>query len=64
MPACGRLCERLYVIGFVCPETGETSFWLVPALNAEVFQLLLDAFAEEQGVGRRKRIVLVLDQAG
>lgn len=56
--------QWLWVVGFVCPESGETSFWLVPALNTAVFQLLLDAFAEEQGVGRRKRILLVLDQAG
>lgn len=58
----------LYVVAFVCPEHGETSFWLVPALNAVVFELLLDAFAEERGVGKRrgkrKRILLVLDQAG
>jgi transposase len=59
-----RRYEWLYVVGFVCPESGETSFWLVPELNAVVFQLLLQAFAEEQGVGARKRILLVLDQAG
>lgn len=59
-----RKYEWLWVVGFVCPERGETSFWLVPKLNARVFQLLLDAFAEEQGVGARKRILLVLDQAG
>lgn len=59
-----RRYQWLYVVGFVCPERGETSFWLVPELNAPVFQLLLEAFAEEQGVGRRKRILLVLDQAG
>ncbi len=56
--------QALYVVAFVCPESGETSFWLVPALNAAVFQLLLAAFAEERGVGKRKRILLVLDQAG
>lgn len=56
--------EWLYGVAFVCPESGETSFWLVPALNAAVFELLLDAFAEEQGMGKRKRVLLVLDQAG
>lgn len=56
--------QWLYVVGFVCPESGETSFWLVPALSTEIFQLLLDAFAQEQGVGPKKRILLVLDQAG
>jgi hypothetical protein len=56
--------QWLYVVGFVCPGSGETSFWLVPALNAAIFQLLLEAFADEQGVGKGKRILLVLDQAG
>jgi transposase len=56
--------QWLWVVAFVCPESGETSFWLVPALTTEVFQLLLDAFARERGVGARKRILLVLDQAG
>lgn len=51
-------------MAFVCPESGATSFWLVPALTAAVFDLLLQAFAEEQGVSARKRILLVLDQAG
>ena len=55
--------QWLYVVAFVCPERGETSFWLVPALTGEIFHLLLDAFAQEQGVGRGKRLLLVLDQA-
>lgn len=56
--------QWLYVVAFVCPQSGETSFWLVPALTTAVFQLLLHAFAQEQGVGSHKRILLVLDQAG
>ncbi|HEV2131539.1 MAG TPA: IS630 family transposase, partial [Longimicrobiaceae bacterium] len=53
-----------YVVAFVHPESGETSFWLVPALNAVIFSALLHAFAEEHGLGERKRILLVVDQAG
>lgn len=56
--------EWLYVAGFVQPESGKSSFWLLSGVNGPVFDLLLKAFAEEQGVGRRKRILLVLDQAG
>lgn len=56
--------QWLWVVAFVCPERGETSFWLVPALTSEIFRLLLLAFAREQGVGPKKRILLVLDQAG
>ncbi len=56
--------EWLYVVAFVHPESGEVVFWLVPAINARIFSALLAAFAEEQGVGERKRILLVIDQAG
>lgn len=56
--------EWLYVVAFVHPESGETVFWLVPAINARIFSALLHAFAEEQGLGERKRILLVIDQAG
>ncbi len=37
--------EWLYVAAFVRPETGDTSFWLIPEVNAEVFRLLVHAFA-------------------
>lgn len=56
--------EWLYVVAFVHPESGGVVFWLVPTINARIFSLLLAAFAEEQGVGERKRILLVIDQAG
>lgn len=54
----------LYVASFVHPESGRSSFWLLSGVDGPVFDLLLKAFAEEQGVGRRKRILMVLDQAG
>lgn len=56
--------EWLYVASFVHPESGKSSFWLLSGVDGPVFDLLLKAFAEEQGVGPRKRILLVLDQAG
>ena len=56
--------EWLYLVGFVHPESGRTSWWIVPALNAQVFSAVLTAFAEEQQVGPDKRILLVLDGAG
>ena len=52
--------EWLYVYAFVCPETGETEFWLVPSANTESFQGVLAAFLR----GRRASVMLVLDQAG
>lgn len=56
--------EWTYLSAFVNPEKGTTSFWLTPTVNKAVFLLMLQAFAEEQGVGKHKRIILVLDNAG
>jgi transposase len=56
--------EWTYLSAFVHPESGSTSFWLTPTVNKAVFLLMLRAFAEEQRVGKRKRIILVLDNAG
>ena len=44
--------------------SGRSSLWLLSGVDGPIFDLLLTAFAREQGVGRRKRILLVLDQAG
>lgn len=56
--------EWLYLIAFVHPQDGRSSFWLVPRINAAVFAQVLNAFAQEQRVSRRRRILLVMDQAG
>jgi transposase len=56
--------EWLYLAGFVHPESGRTSWWIVPTINAQVFSAILEAFAEEQQVGPGKRILLMLDGAG
>lgn len=53
-----------YVYGFVQPESGKTSWLLLPTVNTQTFSLALAAFAAEQGVGPHKRILLVMDQAG
>lgn len=52
--------EWLYVYAFVCPESGETEFWLVPSVNTESFQRVLAAFLG----GRAASVMLVMDQAG
>lgn len=54
----------MYLYGFVQPESGKTSWLLLPTVNTQVFSLALAAFALEQGVGPNKQILLVLDQAG
>lgn len=56
--------EWVYLAGFVHPESGRTSWWIVPAISAEIFAAILAAFAKEQQVGPEKRILLVLDGAG
>src|SRR5215213_8578194 len=56
--------EWLYLVGFVHPESGRTSFWIVPQLTAAVFAAVLTAFIEEQEFDERKRLLLVLDGAG
>jgi hypothetical protein len=56
--------QWLFVIGFVHPESGRTSFWIVPQLNATIFAAVFAAFVEEQGFDERKRLLLVLDGAG
>jgi transposase len=56
--------EWLYVCGFVRPTTGETEWWLLPAISALAFGLVLAAFARDVGAGARKHILLVLDGAG
>lgn len=54
----------LWVVAFVCPESGESSWWMVPSLNAPTFARLLRAFAEERKAGPDTRVLLVLDNAG
>lgn len=56
--------QWMYLYGFVEPESGKTSWLLMPTVNTAAFSLALAAFVKEQGVGPNKHILLVLDQAG
>jgi hypothetical protein len=44
--------QWMYLYGFVEPESGATSWLLMPTVNTQAFSLALAAFAEEQGVGQ------------
>ena len=44
----------------MCPESGETEFWLAPGVDTETFTRVLAAFLR----GRDQAVLLVLDQAG
>lgn len=56
--------EWSYLYAFARPKTGEVHWLVLPTVDAEVFSLALESFAEEVGAGKRKRILLVLDGAG
>jgi len=53
-----------WMYGFVEPQSGKTSWLLMPTVNTVAFSLALAAFAQEQGVRPKKHLLLVLDQAG
>jgi transposase len=56
--------EWMYVYACVHPESGRTSWLLLPTVNVEVFSQALAIFAQEAGIGPDKRMVLLLDRAG
>jgi hypothetical protein len=53
-----------YLYGFVCPESGQTFWLLLPAVAAYVWSAALAEFASALGCGPHKQVVLVIDQAG
>ncbi len=56
--------QWLYVTAFVGPATGETVWYLSNGVSKPLFAGLLAAFAKEVGAGPKKRVVLLLDNAG
>jgi transposase len=53
--------EWCYVYGAVAPTTGERFFLELPSLNAEMFQIFLDAFAQASPDSLN---ILLLDNSG
>jgi len=56
--------QWLWLYGFVEPGTGETYWWLLPFVNIELFSRVLKDFACHFQIGSKKRVLLVIDQAG
>ena len=56
--------QWLYIYAFVHPASGQTQWLLLPTVNAEIFTLALQHFAQAVGASKQKQIVLVLDRAG
>src|SRR3954454_21913664 len=56
--------EWTYLYAFARPKSGEVHCLILPTVSTEVFSLALKNFAREVEAGERKRILLVVDQAG
>lgn len=56
--------QWLWLYAFVQPQTGQTYWWLLPNVNTKLFSRVLKDFAQHFRVGKNKRIILPLDQAG
>ena len=52
-----------YVYGFVHPADGRTRWLILPTVNTAARQVALTTFAQAEGGGRRKQILVVLDGA-
>lgn len=53
-----------YLYGFVCPQSGESFWLLLPRVSIEAWNRALKEFAQAMKLGPNKQVVLVLDQAG
>jgi hypothetical protein len=53
-----------YLYGFVCPQSGEAYWLILPTVSVELFSMALQEFAKEVGAGEDKHILVVLDQSG
>jgi hypothetical protein len=56
--------EWLYLYGFVCPESGQTQWLILPRVNVAWFNRALQEFATAVGAGADKQVLLVIDGAG
>ena len=54
--------EWTYMFGAVCPATGETNGWVMPAANTETMNLQLADFSRQ--IGPDVHAILVMDRAG
>ncbi|RQH35589.1 IS630 family transposase [Okeania hirsuta] len=56
--------QWLWLYGFVNPNNGETYYWILPKVNVELFNRVLEDFAREFQLGEDKHIILTIDRAG
>ena len=55
--------EWVYLYGFVNPPTGKTEWFIIPRVNIEWLNLVLENFAEQTVAGKSKIILLAMDRA-
>ena len=55
--------EWTYLYAFARPNSGKVHWLILPTVSAQAFSIALENFAREVGVGKKKRIVLVVDKA-
>lgn len=53
-----------YLYAFVCPETGESHYWIIPDVSISSYQMVVQAFARNVGASTDHHILLVEDNAG
>lgn len=56
--------QWLWLYGFVHPKSGRTYWWILPYVNIKLFNKVLADFAQHFGIGAKKQVILVVDQAG
>lgn len=56
--------EWLHVTAFVAPTSGDNEWYVSNTLNKPLFEAFLADFAPLAGAGTKRRIVLVIDNAG
>jgi hypothetical protein len=56
--------QWLYLYAFLHPQSGKTHWLILPRVDVEVFNLALADFAQSQGAGKGKQVILVMDRAG
>ena len=57
-------CKRREPAGFVEPKSGKTLWYLIPRVNTQWMNVVLETFASEAGADQNKIILLVQDRAG
>ena len=51
-------------MGLYTQNQGRPKEWILPHVNTKIFDQVLSDFATEYGLGKNKRVLLVIDRAG